>query len=255
MSKVTLERRGNVALITLENESVKNGLSPDLASMLGAVCDEVDDDPDLGAAVVRGANGTFCSGADTRSWTDQVDWAADEGNALLSGVYEAFTRVGRLSVPTVAAVRGAAVGAGVNLMLSCDLRLVAEDARVLAGFLRIGLHPGGGFFTLAGRAAGREATAAIGLFGEELVGRQIVDHGLAWEAVPDGKVEERALAIATEAARDPQLTRRAVSVYRSELGPPPINWETALEMERGVQIWSMKRRFDSRDLGGEAVRD
>ena len=220
MPEVTLEREGSVALITLENEEVKNGLSPELASRLSEVCDEVDDDLQLGAAVMRGADGTFCSGADTRAWTSQVDWAGDQGHELLSGVYEAFLRVGRLKVPTVAAVRGAAVGAGVNLMLSCDLRIVAENARLIAGFLRIGLHPGGGFFTLASRASGREATAGIGLFGQQLVGREIVDRGFAWEALPDEEVEGRALEIAAEAARDPQLVRRAVSVYRRELGHP-----------------------------------
>lgn len=244
MPIVTLERHDQVALITIENEEVKNGLTPELAAMLSAVCDEIDGDPDLGAAVVRGAGGTFCSGADTRAWTAEVDWAGDEGFRLLSGVYKAFERVGRLEVPTVAAVRGAAVGAGVNLMLSCDLRVVSDTARVLAGFLRIGLHPGGGFFTLAGRVAGRETTAAFGLFGEKLSGQQIVDCGLAWRAVPDEAVEAQALAMAGEAARDPQLARRAVSVFRRELGPPPVSWESALEMERGVQTWSMKRRLE-----------
>ena len=245
MPQVTLERHGAVALITLENEEVRNGLTPELGGMLSFVCDEVDADGSLGAVVLRGANGTFCSGADTRAWTPDVDWGGDEGAELLAAVYDAFLRVGRLDVPTVAAVRGAAVGAGVNLMLSCDARVVADDARVLAGFLRIGLHPGGGFFTLAGRVAGRETAAALGLLGEQLVGREIVDRGLAWEAVADDAVEDRALALAGEAARDPKLARRAVAIYRRELGPPPVSWEAALEMERGAQIWSMKRRFDA----------
>jgi enoyl-CoA hydratase len=245
LPQVTLERHGAVAVVTLENEEVRNGLTPELVGMLSSVCDEVDADGALGAAVLRGANGTFCSGADTRAWTAEVDWGGDEGSELLAAVYEAFLRVGRLEVPTVAAVRGAAVGAGVNLMLSCDARVVADDARILAGFLRIGLHPGGGFFTLAGRVAGREAAAALGLLGEQLVGREIVERGLAWEAVPDDAVEERALALAGEAARDPKLARRAVSTYRRELGPPPVSWEAALEIERGAQIWSMKRRFDA----------
>ena len=173
--------------------------------------------------------------------------AADEGSELLAAVYETFVRIGRLEVSTVAAVRGAAVGAGVNLMLDCDARVVAGDARVLAGFLRIGLHPGGGFFTLASRVAGREATAALGLLGEQLVGQQVVDRGLPGKPSPM-RVENRAMALAEEAARDPKLARRAVSVFRRELGPPPVSWESALEMERGVQIWSMKAALRRRNL-------
>jgi enoyl-CoA hydratase len=232
-----------VAVITIENAEVKNGLTPQIASMLSEVCDEIDGNAEIGAAVIRGASGTFCSGADTRVWTADIDWAGDEGSRLLSGIYDAFLRVGRLEVPSVAAVRGAAVGAGVNLMLSCDGRIVADGARILAGFLRIGLHPGGGFFTLAGRLVGRETTAALGLFGQELRGEQAVQRGLALEAVPDGDVEGRAIELAGVVARDPELSRRAIGVFRRELGPPAASWAAAVEMERGVQLWSMQRRF------------
>lgn len=243
MPDVTLDIDGAVAVITIDNPEVRNGLTPGLADTLVKHCDEIDARDDIGAAVVRGAQGTFCSGADTRSWSADVDWAGDEGYALLSGVYRAFTRVGTLAVPTIAAVRGAAVGAGLNLMLACDGRVVADDAKIVAGFLRIGLHPGGGFFTLMGRVAGRETTAMLGLFGRQLSGAEAVERGLAWESAADGEVEGRALDYAATAARDPLLARRAVRTLRGELGPPATPWESALEMERGVQTWSMRRKF------------
>lgn len=245
MPEVMLERRDAVALLTIENREVRNGLTPELCEQLVAVCDEIDADDAIGAAVIRGADGTFCSGADTRRWTPDVDWAGD-GFELISAIYGGFARVGRLQVPTVAAVRGAAVGAGLNLLLACDVRVVAEDARLLAGFARVGLHPGGGFFTLLGRLAGRETTAAIGLFDESLDGAAAVTRGIAWEAVPDGEVEPRALELAAIAARDPLLARRIVKSMRQELGPPAIGWDAAIELERGMQMWSMRRRLGVR---------
>lgn len=162
---------------------------------------------------------------------------------MVSTVYEGFARVGRLAAPTVAAVRGAAVGAGLNLMLACDLRVVGDDARLVAGFTRVGIHPGGGFFTLLARVAGWEAAAAMGLFGEALDGRGAVDHGLAWAAVPDADVETRALELAGAASTDPELARRVVKTMRQELGPPALGLEAARELERGLQIWSLHRRF------------
>ena len=93
--------------------------------------------------------------------------------------YRAFARVGEILAPTVAAIRGACVGAGVNLALAPDLRTVADDARIVAGFLRLGIHPGGGDFSLLGRSGGREFAAAIGLFAEEINGRRAVELGLA----------------------------------------------------------------------------
>ena len=69
----------------------------------------------------------------------------------------ASPRVGELAPPTIAAIRGGAVGAGLNLALATDLRVVAEDAALLSGFIPIGLHPGGGHTALLGRLGSREA--------------------------------------------------------------------------------------------------
>lgn len=239
---VTAEVADGVAVITVSAPQVRNALTPEMGRQLAAVCDDVDADPSVGAAVVRGAGATFCSGADTRRWGGDRDPASDEAFDRTAAIYDAFVRVGMLAVPTVAAVRGAAVGAGMNLMLATDLQVVATDARLLAGFLRIGIHPGGGFFTLAGRAAGRQAAAALGLFGEELSGQQAAAAGLVWAAVPDIEVEDRALGLARRAARDPLLARRALASFRAELGPPAVSWPAALAMERGVQMWSQRRR-------------
>jgi enoyl-CoA hydratase len=242
MGEVTSETFGHVALITISSIEVRNSLTPDMGRQLSDICNVINEDSSIGAAVVRGDGATFCSGADTRQWGEHWDPASPEGYANTAAIYDAFVRVGELKVPTVAAVRGAAVGAGINLFLATDLRVVATDARLLAGFLRIGIHPGGGFFTLAGRAAGRETAAALGLFGQEVSGIRAVEIGLAWQAVPDEEVESRAMEIAEIAARDPELVRHALATYRSELGPPPVSWPAALEMERGIQMWSQRRR-------------
>jgi enoyl-CoA hydratase len=242
VGQIQLERHGGVAVFTVDSPEVKNGLTPEMGLQLSELCDEVDADPAVGAAVVRGAGGTFCSGADRRRWTPGSDQAEDKTYKELGAVYTAFRRVGTLQVPTIAAVRGAAVGAGINLALSTDLRIVGEDARLLAGFLRIGLHPGGGYFTISSRTAGREATAAMGLFSEEIDGVRAAEIGLAWKAVPDDQVEDLALELAGRAAKDPELAREAARSFRTESGPPGIGWEAALHFERATQMWSQRRR-------------
>ena len=242
MGQVHLEKRGGVAVLTVDSPEVKNGLSPEMGLQLAELCDQVDADPAMGAAVVRGANGTFCSGADRRRWTAGADQAEDRTYKELGAVYTAFRRIGTLQVPTIAAVRGAAVGAGLNLALSTDLRIVSQTARLLAGFLRIGLHPGGGYFTISSRTAGREATAAMGLFSEEVDGVRAAEIGLAWKALPDEEVEDFALELAGRAAADPELAREAVRSFRTEAGPPGIGWEAALHFERATQMWSQRRR-------------
>ena len=245
MGQVHLERDGAVAVLTVDNPDVKNGLTPEMGWAISALCDEIDADASLGAAVVRGAGGTFCSGADRRRWTAGADQAADTVYKELGAVYTAFRRIGTLAVPTIAAVRGSAVGAGLNLALSTDLRIVSTTSRLLAGFLRIGLHPGGGYFTLSTRTAGREATAAMGLFSEEIDGARAEAVGLAWRAVPDDEVEPLALELAGRAARDPELAREAARSFRTEAGPPGIGWDAALHFERATQMWSQRRRDEA----------
>ncbi|ROO24991.1 enoyl-CoA hydratase [Salinisphaera orenii MK-B5] len=245
MGDIHWAREAGVAIITVDSPEVKNGLTPEMGRRLAAVCDEIDADETIGAAVVRGAEGTFCSGADRRRWNPGADQAEDSTYREFSAIYNAFRRVGSLAVPTIAAVRGAAVGAGINLMLATDLRVVATDARILAGFLRIGIHPGGGFFTIAGRTAGREATSAMGLFSEELDGAAAERTGMAWKALPDAEVEDFALELARRPAADPSLAREAVRSFRTELGASGMDWDAAVHFERATQMWSQRRRSEA----------
>lgn len=242
MSSIGLRVADGVAVVTISAPEVRNALTPELAGDLSARCDDIDSDASVGAAVIRGDGGTFCSGADRRRWVVGADQAEDHTYTDNGLIYGAFVRVGALAVPTVAAVRGAAVGAGINLMLATDLRVVAANARILAGFLRIGLHPGGGFFTIAHRTAGREATAALGLFSEEIDGTRAAQIGLAWQAVDDADVDQVAFSLAARPARDPALAREAVRSFRTEAGPPGTDWPTAVHFERATQMWSQRRR-------------
>jgi enoyl-CoA hydratase len=157
----------------------------------------------------------------------------------MGAIYEAFARVGRLEAPTIAAVRGAAVGAGLNLAMATDLRVVAHDARLVSGFLPIGLHPGGGHGHLLSRAGWRETASAMQLFGQALSGDEAVARGLAWRAVPAEQVEAVALELAAVPAADPELARRTARSLRAAAGVP---WPAALDLERASQMWSMRRK-------------
>jgi len=243
MSPIQVDVDQGVATITLDAPDTRNALNLALCRQLIDACEQIDDDPQIGAAVVRGAGGTFCSGAERGLLSrNGEDPAEAERFAEIGAVYDAFVRVGTLSVPTIAAAQGAAVGAGVNLLLATDLRIVASDVRIIAGFVRIGLHPGGGHFALLGRVVGAEAAAAIGVFGEEISGTRAVEIGLAWNALDAADVDKRAFELARTAAADPELSRRVVKSMRRELGPPGVSWQVALDLERGSQMWSLRRR-------------
>lgn len=243
MSDIELRYEGTVAVITLNAPERRNALTSESAQDLVSAIEDVDANKEIGAAVVQGAGGHFCAGADRKVLANAgEDPTNPDTYEALGATYSAFMRVGQSAVPTIAAVQGAAVGAGVNLMMATDLRVVGENARILAGFLRIGIHPGGGHYVLMGRTAGREAAAAAALFSEEINGRRAYELGMAWDCVADDDVPARALELAERAGADPALSRASVESFRTELGPPGISWEAGLQAERAKQMWSLRRR-------------
>src|SRR5690606_35759833 len=140
--------------------------------------DRIEADEGVGAVVITGAPPAFCAGASLG------DLATIDRDGLVA-VYEGFLRVSRCPLPTLAAVNGAAVGAGMNLALVCDVRLAARKARFDTRFLQIGLHPGGGHTWMSLRAVGPQVVAAALLFGEVLDGAEAERVGLAFRCVDD----------------------------------------------------------------------
>lgn len=231
-----------VAVITLAAPERRNALSVAMAGQLVDAVRTAEADPEVGAVVVTGG-AHFCAGAVRDVLADAGrNPVADAAYRNLEQIYASFTAVGTIALPTVAAVRGAAVGAGLNLALATDVRVVSRTARLLPGFAQIGIHPGGGHFTLLNRTAGREASAAMGLFGQEVDGVRAVELGMAWSAHDDAEVLDAALTLARGVAADPDLARRLVASFRAETKASALDWQTAVEVERAAQLWSLHRR-------------
>jgi enoyl-CoA hydratase len=255
MADVRLDRDGNVRWLTLDAPHRRNALTLGMVDEIVDACQEIDDDPEAGAVVLRATGPVFCAGADLsvlrRVAEDPTEEEAAEG---LSAVYSAFVRVGELKPPVVAVLAGDAVGAGVNLALAADLRVVTPESRLITGFLDLGVHPGGGHFTLMARAGGRFAATALSLFGEVVDGARAVELGLAWCTAPAEEVEQVAGAMAHRVARRPRLARAMTSSLREQLGPPGVPWTVALEAERARQMVSLRSSADlARRLWGSGT--
>lgn len=231
-----------VATITLNAPQRRNSLTPAMADAMIAAFDQADADETVGAVVLQGAGGHFCAGAElgeaARMMADPLSPDVYDGT---SRIYEAFVRAGHLRAPVIAAVRGAAVGAGMNLMLAADMRVVSRTARLLSGFLRLGVHPGGGHMLLMSATSNPQAACAMALCGEEINGDRALAIGLAWAAVDDEQVHDHAMALARKAAADPALARATIRTLRATATQHRANWPQALQAERATQLWSMRR--------------
>lgn len=232
-----------IARLTLNNPRRKNAINLDMAAAVVEFCDRVTDDLSIGAVIVDAAGPYFCSGADTRDLAaSSADPASPEAVRRTSAVYGSFVRVGELPVPTVSVVVGGAVGAGLNLALATDMLITTPESLLESGFLARRIHPGGGHLALLGRKVGWSTTIAMATCGAAMTGSEAVERGLAHAAVAAEEIASYAEQLVAPAAEDPELTRRILRSARLELGPPAVSLPSALEIERGVQMWSMSRK-------------
>jgi enoyl-CoA hydratase len=235
---VRVEHRDAVAIVTLVDVERRNAMTALMVEEIVATFDALEADDVTHAVVVTGEPPAFCSGADVSSLRALAAARTDDDRRTVTSIYEGFLRVLRSPLPTVAAVNGPAVGAGLNLALACDVRVAADDARFDPRFVKIGLHPGGGHTWLLERAVGQQAAAALVLLGARVDGRRAVEIGLAWSSHPAPEVVDAAAALAAGAAAAPvPLLARVKATLRSAPWQPDFDAAVAREVEH--QAWSL----------------
>lgn len=219
-----------IALLTLNSPDTRNAVSLQLSEQIERAVAELAEDETARVLIVTGAGSAFCAGAD-RSVLARAD------RELLSAVYRAFLVVRDAPIPTIAAVNGPAVGAGLNLALACDVRIAAESAVFDTRFLRLGVHGGGGVSWMLQRAAGASAATAMLLFGEPVDGARAAQLGLAWDCVPDDQLisrsRELAQAAASAAPELVRLTKDTLAVAQAVTEHADV-----LDVELRRQVWT-----------------
>lgn len=218
-----------VGTLTLNAPDRRNALTPGLVEDIVAVLDRVERSPDVRAMVLAANGPAFCAGASLA----QLDVADDQ---TLRSIYRCFLRVRDLAIPTVAAVQGPAIGAGMNLALACDLRVTTPAALFDARFAAIGLHPGGGASWLLRHRANESLAIAMLIYGERISGSDAVQRGLAWTCVDEAELHDSARSIAARAAAVPSELARLI---KSTIGQTrSMTHEEAIELELERQVWT-----------------
>ncbi|GFG75277.1 enoyl-CoA hydratase [Mycobacterium botniense] len=241
-----------IALITVNDPGRRNAVTAEMSTALRTAVERAETDPDVHAVVVTGAGTAFCAGADLsalgdaaarRRWAPR--WAGRRSRAVdeeLLRIYEGFMAVGKCRLPTIAAVNGPAVGAGLNLALAADVRIAGPGAVFDARFLKLGLHPGGGATWMMQRAVGPQLARAAMLFGLCLDAESAVRHGLALNLADDPVAA--ALELAAPAAAAPrEIVLATKATMRATASPGWVDselHERAKRAELGPQAKSIQ---------------
>lgn len=240
MSLVLVDLSDRVATLTLNNPAERNTLTAPMVAEIVAAMDELEADDGVGAVVVTGAPPAFCAGANLGNLAESTEES-------LGGIYEGFLRIARSPLPTIAAVNGAAVGAGMNLAMGCDVRLAARRARFDTRFLQIGIHPGGGHTWMLRRIVGPQTAMAAVVFGEVLDGAEAERVGLVHRCVDDDRLLAAAHEMAARAASGPR--ELVIEIKRSIAEMADISdHPAAVARELVPQIWSTRQPWFAEKL-------
>jgi len=229
----------HVALITVNDPDRRNALTDEMSALLRAAVERAEADPEVHAVVITGAGKAFCAGADLSALGSAGSGEAESG---LRRIYDGFMAVGNCRLPTIAAVNGAAVGAGLNLALAADVRIAGPGALFDARFQKLGLHPGGGATWMLQRAVGPQVARAALLFGMRFGAESAVRHGLALSVADDPVAAALELAAGPAAApREVVLSTKAT--MRATINPGSVDNEQhqlATRTELGPQVQSIQ---------------
>ncbi|GAW52404.1 MULTISPECIES: enoyl-CoA hydratase [unclassified Nocardioides] len=237
MSRVKIESDGGLRTVTLTYPEKRNIIDDQMREEMRAAFTAVRDDPDATALVVAGEGTAFCGGADLPAIFGDRSRTVAEIRDDLRHVYDAFLVVQSLDIPTIAAVQGPAVGAGLNLAMACDMRIAGPGAKFSAPFSRIGLHPGGGCTWFLVNAIGAQRTLKLLLDGGSIAGQEAVEIGLA-TCLEDDPLEAATALGRRYASMDPQLTRDIKSTVRTAVRD---GFEATLAMEAWAQASSASK--------------
>jgi enoyl-CoA hydratase/carnithine racemase len=236
-----VERDGTVAVVRLNRPQVGNAMTMELFAELQAVCDGLDADDSVRAIVITGSGAMFCAGTDLSAggatWSDQTGW---------DGFVELDLR--KLNTPVLAAVNGAAVGAGIAIATMCDIRVVAEDAKLGFVFPRRGMIADNDLHWWLPRLIGAGPAMELLMTGRIFSGAEAGQLGLATRVVPRDDV----LSATMEIAADLATNCSPLSVAATKALTYRMLREPSLARAHEIE-WAMFRRFGERPDAAEGA--
>ena len=212
--------RDGVLIVTMHDPATRNAINPDMAREMFEVLENFEDDPEQRVLLLTGTEPSFCSGANVRGFSNIIQEREQRGEAAASRPWgsmefrharrfdaessrapEMVLRIQELQKPTIAAVNGHAIGAGMGLALACDIRIASEKAQFSEAFVRMGLIPADGSCWNLPRLIGLSNTLMLQYSGDRVDGQEAFRMGLVSKVVADAELMDTALELATRIAQ------------------------------------------------------
>lgn len=211
---VLYEVKGHVALITLNRPEAKNAFSPEMIRLWREFLEEAKADDNVRVIVVTGKGDTFCSGGDIRDMAEGKLKSWDMKRFLWDGVHRIVLTLEDLDKPVIAAINGAAMGAGMDMAIMCDLRVCSDKAKLAESYIMMGLIPGDGGAYFLPRLTGVSKALELLFTGDVLTPEEALQMGIVNRVVPHESLIKEAMKLAEKIAGKPpaaiRMMKRAV---------------------------------------------
>jgi enoyl-CoA hydratase/carnithine racemase len=213
---ILYETDGHLATITLNRPEKKNAFSSEMITLWPRYLEEARADDSVRVIIVTGKGDTFCSGGDVKDMAEGRLKSWDMKRFLWDGVHRIVLAMEDLDKPVIAAINGAAMGAGLDMALMCDLRICTEKARMAESYILMGLVPGDGGAYFLPRVVGTAKALELLLTGDILTAREALQIGLVNRVVPHERLMDEAVSLAAKMAEKPPLAIRMMkrAVYQ-----------------------------------------
>ena len=244
---LNFEVADGVACLTFNRPKVGNALSPQMAKEFSDAAIRCDDDPAIRAVVLTGAGKLFCAGGDLGLFAEAGMGAKSLIKSMAGDLHMALSRLARMAPPVIAAVNGAAGGAGLSIVMAADLAIAAQSAKFTMAYTNAGLSPDGSSTFYMPRKIGDRKTRELMLTNRVLNATEAEAWGVVNQVVADGEALSAAMSLATRLASGPTQAYGAVKALLNE------TFEHGLESQMELEARAIADRVASED-GQEGIK-
>jgi len=261
---ILVRREGAVLVLAIHTPGKRNAISPGLYDALREALQAARGDAEIGAVVLTGADGYFCSGGDLNQLATRRTLAPEARRERLEGLHGLVRLFGDFPKPMVAAVEGGAAGAGLSLAFACDLLVAASNAVFSVAYVKVGLTPDGGATAFLAQVLPRQLVSELCLTGERIGAERLHALGAVNRVTAPGGAEAEAIALAARLAGGPERAMARIKTLCREAPSATLDAQLDREAEfmvdaqgdaesaEGIGAFLEKRSADFAALRGKA---